>query len=201
METVKSLDISCTFSAVIVEEKCLVEDLLTHPTVWQFQAICHRSALTEPKTFREGNKLRGKEKFTRWTLNKKPLQHIPLLHPSVRDHRSRIPRFVCWWELLVLQTPWIPTQTWGGLDCRLRLAELLYFPLKRFQLSTAIQSSPCLTGSLRDSNGKVINTSTFSVLLPPVQISITQSDKEKMKLQSIRLQVFSLMIRAVFKTL
>lgn len=192
METVKSLDISCTFSAVIAEGKVLIEDLLTLPAVWQFQAICHRSALTEPKTFRGGNKLRDK-KNSPSGLPARSLWNTFLC--SVREHRSRIPR----WELSVLQTPRIPTQT--GLDCRLRLAELLYFPFKRFQLSTAIQPSPCLTGSLRDSNGKVINTFTFSVLLPPVQISITQSDKEKMKLQSIRLQVFSLMIRAVFKTL
>ena len=68
--------------------------------------------------------------------------------------------------------------------------------------SSSLSSSPHhLSSSLRDSNGTVINTFTFSVLLPPVQISITQSDKEKMKLQSVRLQVFSLMIGAVFKTL
>lgn len=68
--------------------------------------------------------------------------------------------------------------------------------------SSSLSSSPHhLSGSLRDSNGTVINTFTFSVLLPPVQISITQSDKEKMKLQSVRLQVFSSMIGAVFKTL
>lgn len=58
-----------------------------------------------------------------------------------------------------------------------------------------------LSGSLRGSNGKVINTFTFSVLLPPVQIPITQSDKEKMKLQSVRLQVFSSMIGTVFNAL
>lgn len=67
--------------------------------------------------------------------------------------------------------------------------------------SSLSSSSHHLSGSLRDSNGKVINTFTFSVLLPPVQISITQSDKEKMKLQSVRLQVFSSMVGAVFKTL
>lgn len=48
-----------------------------------------------------------------------------------------------------------------------------------------------LSGGLRDSNDTVINILTFSVSLPPVQISITHSDKEKMKPQSVRLQVFS----------
>lgn len=67
---------------------------------------------------------------------------------------------------------------------------------------SSLSSSPHhLSGSLRDSNGKVINTFTFSVLLPPVQISITHSDKKKMKLQSVRLQVFSSLIGTVFKTL
>lgn len=67
--------------------------------------------------------------------------------------------------------------------------------------SSLSPSPPHLSGSLRYNNGPVTNTFTFSVLLPPVQISITQSDKEKMKLQSVRLQVFSPVIGAVFKTL
>ena len=67
--------------------------------------------------------------------------------------------------------------------------------------SSLSSSAQHLSGSLGDSNGRVINTFTFSVLLPPVQISIRHSDKEKMKLQSVRLQVFSSMIGAVFKTL
>lgn len=76
-----------------------------------------------------------------------------------------------------------------------------FVPSYKGTSSSLSRSPPHLSDTLRDSNGTVTNTFAFSVLLPPVQISITQSDKEKMKLQSARLQVFSSMIGAVFKTL
>lgn len=118
--------------------------------------------------------------------------------PWVREQSTRICCFSrSWWlpmGAVSPQTPQIPTP--AGTDW------VPCFTSHYRGTTSPLPSSPLhLSGSLRGSNGKVINTFPFSVLLPPVQISITHSDKEKMKLQSVRLQVFTLTIGAVFKTL